>query len=118
MEGLNESQLRTAILEIQRADQILLDGIDSEMGEFQGIKEHLVEISELLFSTLFGKAKDETFAPKDRLECVENMNKLDIILGREIYDDLLLKNLTNRETLEELKRKLNNGGRWWKKILN
>ena len=115
---LTEQQLSTVILEIKRADQILLSGIDFEMGEFQRIKEHLVEISDSLFRTILDKAKNEEDLPKDRLECLENLNRLEVILGRQVFDVLLKDSLTNRETLGELERKLSNEKSWWKKIFN
>ena len=102
--------------QVERADKILLHGLDFNMGEFENIKNYLIQISEPLFTILLEEIRKETNLPKDRLKYVEVLEKLEIILGSDKFQDLFRNNITNKETLGELKRKLKEGGRWWKKL--
>jgi len=113
---LSAGQLFTAISQVERADEILLHGLDFNIGEFENIKEYLIKISDPLFTSLLVEIRNETNSPKDRLKHVEILEKLEIILGIDKFQDLLKNNITNRETLVEIKRKLKSGGRWWNKL--
>ena len=115
-EKLSAGQLSTAMSQVERADKILLHGLDFNMGEFENIKNYLIQISEPLFTILLEEIRKETNLPKDRLKYVEVLEKLEIILGNDRFQILLKNNITNKETLAELKRKLKEGGRWWKKL--
>jgi len=69
-----------------------------------------------LFTGLLEEIRKETNPPKDRIKYVEILEKLEIILGGDRFQVLLRNNITNKETVAELKRKLKDGGKWWKKL--